>query len=158
MQQGCPNAAENRGMELLFVQTFPIVRGDFDTAGEASSKIKNMLKKLGISPKIVREVAITAYEMELNLVIHSLGGELKLEVRPKSIELTAKDDGPGIEDIKLALKEGYSTASESVRNMGFGAGMGLPNVVRHCHNFHIESELNKGTLIKAGYSLDEKED
>ncbi len=141
----------------MFVQTFPIIRGNFDTAGEASSKIKNMLKKLGISPKIVREVAITAYEMELNLVIHSLGGELRLEVRPNSIELTAKDIGPGIADITLALREGYSTAPESVRNMGFGAGMGLPNVVRHCESFHIESELNKGTLIRAGYNLEDQQ-
>lgn len=140
-------------MELSMVQTFPVPRGSFDTAGEASSKIKQILKKLGIPSDVVRDVAIAAYETELNLVIHSLGGELILEVRPEEIQLISQDTGPGIPDIPLALSEGYSTASESVRNMGFGAGMGLPNVQRHSHQFHIESEVGRGTVIRASYFL-----
>ncbi len=102
---------------------------------------------------MVRDVAIAAYETELNLVIHSLGGELILEVRPDEIQLISQDTGPGIPDIPLALSEGYSTASESVRNMGFGAGMGLPNVQRHCHQFYIDSEIGRGTVIRASYFL-----
>jgi len=140
-------------MESGFVQTFPVARGAFDTAGEASSKIKGILKKLGISPDVVRDVAIAAYETELNLVIHSYGGVLRLEVRSDEIDLISEDRGPGIADISLALQEGYSTAPESVRDMGFGAGMGLPNVQRHSHSLHIESELGKGTLIQAKYFL-----
>lgn len=140
-------------MGLSLIQTFPVSHGAFDTAGEASSKIKAILKKLGIAPGVIRDVAIAAYETELNLVIHSVGGELVLEVRPEQIVLISQDQGPGIADISLALKEGYSTAPESVRVMGFGAGMGLPNVQRHCDDFRIESELGKGTVIRAGYTL-----
>ncbi|MDL2217061.1 anti-sigma regulatory factor [Christensenellaceae bacterium OttesenSCG-928-M15] len=140
-------------MALTLVQTYPVERGAFDTAGEASSKIKSTLKKLGISPAVIRDIAIAAYETELNLVIHSLGGDLVLEVQPEKIVLTSKDVGPGIADLKLALKEGYSTAPESVRDMGFGAGMGLPNIQRHCHEFHIESALGASTVITAIYFL-----
>lgn len=134
--------------------SYPVARGAFDTAGEASSKVKGTLKKIGIPPSIIRDIAIAAYEMELNLVIHSLGGELMLEVEPETILVTSQDVGPGIADIKLALKEGYSTAPENVRDMGFGAGMGLPNVQRHSHEFHIESALGQPTVIKAKYFLD----
>lgn len=135
------------------IERFSVEKGAFDTAGTASSKIKAMLKKLGIAPNIVRDVAISAYEAELNLVIHSNGGELLLEMAPDIITLTSADDGPGIADIDLAMKEGYSTAPESVRSLGFGAGMGLPNVKRHCHEFSITSELGSGTVIKAIYYL-----
>ena len=136
-----------------YIRVFPVEQGNFETAGEASSVIKRMLKRLGIEPNIIRDVAIAAYETELNLVIHSWGGELTLEVRPHMIVLSSKDNGPGIEDISLALEEGYSTAPESVRMMGFGAGMGLPNVKRHSHEFHIRSEKGKGTEIRAIYHL-----
>lgn len=136
-----------------FVERFPVERGSFDTAGEASSRIKQRLKKLGIRPEIIRDVAIAAYETELNLVIHSLGGELRLEISPETIALVSEDRGPGIPDLSLALREGYSTASENVRMMGFGAGMGLPNVKRHSHEFEIESEVGKGTVIKAIYHI-----
>ncbi len=138
---------------LTLAQTFPVQKNAFDTAGEASSKIKGILKKLGIKPEIIRDIAIASYEIELNLVIHSLGGDLELKVSADKIVLTSRDVGPGIADIKLALKEGYSTAPESVRDLGFGAGMGLPNIQRHSHEFHIESELGKGTLIRATYNL-----
>ncbi len=128
-------------------------RGRFDTAGEASAKIKRTLKKMGVSPAIIREVAIASYELELNLVIHSLGGSLTLEITGDMLRLVCEDCGPGIPDIPLAMTEGYSTASEAVRNMGFGAGMGLPNVKRHSHVFSIQSEVGIGTVINAGYHL-----
>ncbi len=128
-------------------------RGRFDTAGEASAKIKRTLKKMGVSPAIIREAAIASYELELNLVIHSLGGSLTLEITGDMLRLVSEDCGPGIPDIPLAMTEGYSTASEAVRNMGFGAGMGLPNVKRHSHVFSIQSEVGTGTVINAGYHL-----
>ena len=146
-------AKEGRGM--AFLQSFPVARGEFDTAGDASSKIKAILKRLGVSSQVIREVAIAAYESEMNLIIHSKGGELRLEISPTEILLISEDTGPGIADIALALKEGYSTAPESVRNLGFGAGMGLPNIRRHSHSFHIESEIGKGTRIEARYYLNE---
>ncbi|HWR22784.1 MAG TPA: ATP-binding protein [Feifaniaceae bacterium] len=140
-------------MGAAFVQVFRVAHGEFDTAGEASSKIKAVLKKLGISPAVVRDVAIAAFESEMNLIIHSVGGTISLEVTPQEVILVSEDSGPGIADIALALTEGYSTAPESVRNLGFGAGMGLPNIRRHSHFFHIESELGKGTRIEAKYYL-----
>ena len=139
--------------DVLFREVFKVDRGAFDTAGDASGSIKRTLKKMGIDSTIVREVAISSYELELNLVIHSLGGELVLEFTPDRLYLISRDTGPGIPDISLALREGYSTASEAVRNMGFGAGMGLPNVKRHSHVFEIESAPPKGTTIKAIYNL-----
>lgn len=141
--------------ELTLLQVYQVERGAFDTAGMTSSKIKGTLKKLGISPTIIRDVAIAAYEAELNLVIHSLGGEMTLEIQPETIRLTSKDCGPGIANVDLALKEGYSTAPESVRDMGFGAGMGLPNIKRHCHEFHIQSTFGVGTTIQAIYHLNQ---
>ncbi len=130
-----------------------MARGSFDTAGDASGSIKRILKKMGVDAAIVREVAISSYELELNLVIHSLGGTLSLLFTPHKLYLISSDVGPGIPDIDLALKEGYSTAPANVRDMGFGAGMGLPNVKRHCHEFYIDSEVGRGTTIKALYNL-----
>ncbi len=139
--------------EVLYREVFPVERNSFNTAGEVSAKIKRTLKKMGILPAIIREVAITSYELELNLVIHSLGGTLTFEISPDMLRLISADRGPGIPDIPLAMTEGYSTASEAVRNMGFGAGMGLPNVKRHSHVFSIQSEMGIGTKIEAGYHL-----
>lgn len=137
----------------IYTEEFIVERGNFQEAGSASSKIKRTLKKMGISPAIIREVAISSYELELNLVIHSLGGTLKLSIDGSQLLIISEDAGPGIADIELVMQEGYSTASESVRAMGFGAGMGLPNIKRHSHEFSIESELNKGTRIIAKYNL-----
>ena len=139
--------------EILFREIYPVERGNFAIAGEASSKIKKILVKMGVPAAIIRDVSIAAYEAELNLVIHSNGGKLVLEVTPSQLRLTSQDIGPGIPDINLAMKEGYSTAPESVRVMGFGAGMGLPNIKRHCHEFHIQSEMGVGTTIHVAYHL-----
>lgn len=139
--------------ETIYREEFPVARGDFAAAGSVSSRIKQKLKQAGIATLIVREAAIAAYELEMNLVIHSLGGAMVVELGPGLLSLVSSDVGPGIADISLAMKEGYSTAPESVRDMGFGAGMGLPNVKRHCHSFSIESEKGKGTYIRADYNL-----
>jgi serine/threonine-protein kinase RsbT len=126
---------------------FNVEKDDFDRAGEASSNIKKILRQLGIDAAIIRRIAIATYEAEINIVIHSLGGEIDLEVDPVSIKIIANDKGPGIANIELAMQEGYSTASDKVREMGFGAGMGLPNMKRCSDEFHVESEIGKGTTI-----------
>ncbi|MGB7604772.1 MAG: ATP-binding protein [Lutisporaceae bacterium] len=127
--------------------TFDIEKDDFDRAGEASSNIKKTLRQLGIDSSIIRKISIASYEAEINIVIHSLGGQIDFEVDPNCIRIVAKDRGPGIKDIELAMQEGYSTASEKVREMGFGAGMGLPNMRKCSDKFSVESELGKGTTI-----------
>ena len=137
----------------IFREVFPVERNHFDMAGEASSKIKRMLKQMGIPPAIVRDIAIASYELELNLVIHSLGGTLTLEMCGNQLRLISEDAGPGIPDLTLAMQEGYSTAPESVRDLGFGSGMGLPNIKRHSHRFHIASNPTDGTYITAEYDI-----
>lgn len=127
--------------------TYEVVKDDFDRAGEASSSIKKILRQLGIDAAIIRRVAIATYEAEINIVIHSLGGVIELEIDPSTIKITAQDRGPGIANIELAMQEGYSTASDKVREMGFGAGMGLPNMKKCADHFNVESELGKGTTI-----------
>jgi len=134
-------------------EVYSVRSGDFATAGEASRKIKAILKKLGVDSGVVRRVSIAAYEVELNLVIHSLGGEMELVVKPDYLALNVRDVGPGIPDIDLAMQEGYSTASDDVRMMGFGAGMGLPNMKRNATDFIIRSEVGAGTTIEMGFKL-----
>lgn len=126
---------------------FQVEKDDFERAGEASSKIKKILRQLGMDSGIIRRVAIGAYEAEINLVIHSLGGMISVSIDPKSITIIAKDIGPGIENVELAMKEGYSTAPDRIREMGFGAGMGLPNMKKCSDSFNIESVVGKGTTI-----------
>ena len=134
-------------MGEMLCERFEIAQGDFATAGEASGRIKRILKKLGVDSAVVRRVSVAAYEVELNLVIHSMGGEMELIVRPDYLELNVRDVGPGIADIDLAMSEGYSTASDDVRMMGFGAGMGLPNMKRNADDFAISSVVGEGTKI-----------
>ena len=132
---------------------FPVADMDFVAAGEASGKIKRMLKKLGVNINVVRRVSIACYEAEINLVIHSRGGKILLEVDEDKLTLITRDVGPGIPDIPLAMREGYSTASDDVRMMGFGAGMGLSNMARNSDRFHIESQVGVGTEITMGFDL-----
>lgn len=126
---------------------FRIEKDDFERAGEASSKMKKILRQLGMDSGVIRRVSIAAYEAEINLVIHSLGGVLSISIDPDAVMIIAKDIGPGIEDIELAMREGYSTASDKVREMGFGAGMGLPNMKKCSDVFNIDSVIGKGTTI-----------
>ena len=120
---------------------------DFTRAGEASGSVKKKLKQIGISPEAVRKVAIALYEGEINLVIHAGGGEIDVEVTPEQIIMILKDNGPGIADISKAMQEGYSTATENIRNLGFGAGMGLPNMKRYSDEMNIDSTVGVGTTI-----------
>lgn len=139
--------------DIIYREEYEVERGSFATAGDASRAMKRTLKRMGVDPTVIREVAIASYELELNLVIHSNGGKLILEFMQDKLRLISTDRGPGIPDLSLALQEGYSTASEEVRNMGFGAGMGLPNVKRHSHEFDIISAPGVGTTTTATYHL-----
>lgn len=127
---------------------FAVVSNDFTLAGEASGIIKRTLQQLGVDSKVVRRVAIAAYEAEMNIVIHSFGGKIVLTVDPTKIKIVAKDQGPGIADIELAMQEGYSTAPQRVREMGFGAGMGLPNIKKCSDGLSIKSEQGIGTEVE----------
>lgn len=134
-------------------EEFAVTAMDFVTAGEASAKIKRLLKKLGVNSAVVRRLSIACYEAEINLVIHSLGGKLILTVGADDVTLVSSDVGPGIPDIELAMSEGYSTASDDVRMMGFGAGMGLANMARNADRFHIDSKVGEGTTIEMVFLL-----
>ena len=126
-----------------------IVSGDdFTRAGEASSDVKSKLKQMEIDPKIVRKVAIAMYEGEINMVIHANGGSIDVTISPEEIELILIDRGPGIPDITLAMQEGYSTAPDNIRSLGFGAGMGLPNMKKYADTFEIETVLGTGTTVR----------
>ncbi len=121
---------------------------DFTCAGEASGKIKRALKELGFPSSLVRNVAIAVYEGEINMVIHAGGGTIDAEIAPECISLTLEDHGPGIPNVELAMKEGWSTAPENVRQLGFGAGMGLPNIKKYTDEMTIDTAVGVGTTIK----------
>ncbi len=134
-------------MELLSLH-YEVSGTDFTCAGEASGKIKKTLKELGFPTNIVRNVAIAVYEGEINMVIHGGGGVIDVEISPECISIVLADQGPGIPNVALAMQEGYSTAPENVRQLGFGAGMGLPNIKKYTDEMIIETEVGKGTKIK----------
>ena len=137
---------------------YNIKQGDFIHGGTASSAIKLALLRLGASPQIARRTGIAVYEAEMNLIIHSTnGGVIRVEIEPHQISINISDDGPGIEDIELAMRPGYSTANESVRELGFGAGMGLVNIQRCVDSMRLESVYGKGTNLKLKILL-QKED
>ncbi len=121
---------------------------DFSSAGEASGDTKKVLKQLGVDPEVIRRVAIAMYEGEINMVIHANGGVADVEISPEQIRVVLTDNGPGIQDIPLAMTEGYSTASDNVRELGFGAGMGLPNMKKYTDELNIETTIGKGTVVE----------
>lgn len=127
--------------------SYEIASEDFARAGDAASDVKRVLKQMNVKPDIVRKVAIALYEGEINMVIHSLGGKIDVYIMPDEILMKLEDTGPGIEDIERAMEEGFSTATESIRNMGFGAGMGLPNMKRYVDELDIRSGLGQGTKV-----------
>lgn len=129
-------------------QEFNVIGGDFINAGKASSQVKKLMKQLGIDPQIIKRTVIALYEAEVNIVAHAEEGVISANICEDCIEIVLKDKGPGIPDIEKAMEAGYSTASEEVRNMGFGAGMGLPNIKKNTDNFHIESTVGDGTILR----------
>ena len=121
---------------------------NFTSAGEASVDVKKKLRQLGFSPELSRCVSVAMYEGEINMVIHAHGGEADVYVYPDRIEIVLADHGPGIENVALAMQEGYSTAPDNIRTLGFGAGMGLPNMKRYTDDMQIESTVGVGTTIR----------
>ena len=131
--------------ELIF--RFDVDGSDFTSAGHASVQVKKNLRQLGISPEVIRRVSIAMYEGEINMVIHAGGGIAEVKVCEDCIEIVLEDKGPGIKDIKQAMQEGFSTAPDSIRSLGFGAGMGLPNMKRYSDSMEIFSTVGVGTRI-----------
>lgn len=127
--------------------TYTIDGNDFTRAGEASSSVKNKLKMLGVGSDAIRKVAIAMYEGEINMVIHADGGQAEVEVDADQIVIRMEDTGPGIPDVEQAMQEGFSTAGQTARELGFGAGMGLPNMKRYSDEMTIDTEVGKGTTV-----------
>lgn len=133
------------GETLTF--NYTISGDDFTRAGEASSNVKSKLKMMGVDNNVIRKVAIAMYEGEINMVIHANGGTITVDISDDNIRVVLKDQGPGIADIDKAMEQGYSTAPAEVRALGFGAGMGLPNMKKYSDNMMIESTVNVGTTV-----------
>jgi anti-sigma regulatory factor (Ser/Thr protein kinase) len=128
--------------------SFQLVGGNFTSAGEASIDLKQRLTELGLKDDIVRRIAIVTFEAEMNVIIYAAAGWLRYAITPEQIKITVEDMGPGIEDIELAMQDGYSTAPEWVREMGWGAGMGLPNMKKNSDIFKIDSVVGEGTTVE----------
>lgn len=126
---------------------FDVDGDNFTSAGEASVQVKKILRRIGVDAEIIRRVSIAMYEGEINMVIHADGGDADVIIDEEKVIIILTDRGPGIEDIELAMKEGYSTAPDNIRSLGFGAGMGLPNMKRYTDDMKVESEVGKGTTI-----------
>ncbi len=135
------------------VLNYEVSGEDFTRAGEASSAIKNKLKQIGIAPNVVRNVAIATYEGEINCVIHGGGGKIAVTIDSQKITIVISDTGKGIPDVALAMQEGYTTAPDDVRSLGFGAGMGLPNMKKYSDNIDVQSEVGKGTTVTMEFNL-----
>jgi len=144
-QKAVNNATHSKYSEMEFTTA----HYDFELAGRASTEIKKALKTRNFDPKLIRRIAIASYELEINQVVHSDGGVIRCSILPDKVIITAADSGPGIEDVNQALREGYSTANEYVRSLGWGAGMGLANTKRVSDEFTIDSALGKGTTVRS---------
>jgi len=140
-------------MHAVYQESFDIEGGDFSRAGAAASRVKQILKEIGLDSNYVKRAVVIAYEAEINVVSYATRGKMTLTVSPAKIDITVEDVGPGIEDIELAMQEGYSTASDWIREMGFGAGMGLPNIKKNSDFLEIESEVGVGTRVHAEVHL-----
>ncbi|MCI9590607.1 MAG: anti-sigma regulatory factor [Lachnospiraceae bacterium] len=134
-------------MDDAIVLNYEISGEDFTRAGEASSDVKKKLKQMGVGPEAIRKVAIAMYEGEINMVIHANGGRITVEITPNMIKMILDDVGPGIPDVDLAMQAGYSTAPDEVRSLGFGAGMGLPNMKKYTDTMEVDTRIGVGTKI-----------
>lgn len=134
-------------MNDKMIVNFEVPADDFTRAGEASSNVKGILKRMGVNPETIRKVAIAMYEGEINMVIHAGGGRIEVTISPEEIVMVLRDNGPGISDIDLAMQAGYSTAPDNIRALGFGAGMGLPNMKKYTDELYLESTLGVGTIV-----------
>jgi len=134
--------------EIIYQEEFPIEGGNFINAGESSCRIRNILKQIGVDSNIIRRVGIAAYEAEMNVVMYARRGFMKLAVTAEKVFIRVEDEGQGIPDIEQAMQPGYSTATPEMRELGFGAGMGLPNIKKNSDLFNISSTVGKGTLLE----------
>lgn len=132
---------------------FDVPGDDFTRAGEASGRMKKALKQLGVSPDVVRRVAIAMYEGEINMVIHAHGGSADVSLDANTVKIVLSDRGPGIPDVALAMTEGWSTAPDAVRSLGFGAGMGLPNMKKYTDSMKVDSTVGQGTTVTMTVAL-----
>jgi serine/threonine-protein kinase RsbT len=142
-----PQESAEKPEDSELVQTYEITGGDFSRAGSVSIRIMDTLKEIGVDPSTVRRAAIASYEAEMNVVMYARRGTFTLSLNPTAVRMTVADEGAGIPDIDLAMREGYSTATQEMREMGFGAGMGLPNIKKNSDGFRISSEVGVGTLV-----------
>lgn len=139
------------GEALVF--NFKVDGENFTSAGQASVQVKKSLRQLGIAPEIIRKISIAMYEGEINMVIHAGGGDATVRVTEEYVEIILSDKGPGIKNIEQAMQEGYSTAADNIRSLGFGAGMGLPNMKRYTDLMEIETQVGVGTTVKMRVNL-----
>ena len=137
-------------MSEMITEEYSVTGGDFSRAGYASSQIKKLLKKMEVDKAIIKRTVVAAYEGEVNIVAHAWSGKIVFQLDEEQIRIVLEDEGPGIEDIEQAMLEGYSTATSAIREMGFGAGMGLPNMKKNADHLHVESEPGKGTRVEIG--------
>lgn len=140
-------------VDVAMMKGFEVTADDFSSAGIASSKIKKILRQIGLDSSVIRRIAIATYEAEINVAIHSKGGKIEVYIKSDKVEIIVEDSGPGIADLDLAMQKGYSTATKEIRELGFGAGMGLPNMERCSDDFHIESVVDQYTAIKMTFTL-----
>lgn len=133
--------------------TYTVLGDDFTRAGEASGDVKRKLKKMGADPEVTRKVAIVMYEGEINMVIHAGGGEIDVYITPEEVRMILTDHGPGIEDIEKAMQAGYSTAPDNIRTLGFGAGMGLPNMKKYSDEMEIRTKVGEGTVVEMSVKM-----
>ena len=129
-------------------QEYTVIEGDFVNAGKASSSVKKTLKQLNVNPQVVKRVVVALYEAEVNAIAHAYGGKVMVDIDPDKIKMVVADKGPGIPDIAWAMEEGHSTARPEVRDMGFGAGMGLPNMQKNVDKLNVTSEVGVGTTVE----------
>ena len=132
---------------------YPVDGDNFTSAGQASVQVKKVLRRIGLDPETIRRVSIAMYEGEINMVIHAGGGDADVNIYEDCVEIVLRDHGPGIADIDMAMQEGYSTAPDNIRSLGFGAGMGLPNMKRYTDEMHIDSTVGEGTTITMRVNL-----
>jgi anti-sigma regulatory factor (Ser/Thr protein kinase) len=144
--------------ESVLSQEFEITGGDFSNAGKTSTSIKEILKEIGIDNSITIRASISSYEAEMNVCMYALKAVLTLNVTPKKLHLKLQDEGPGIDDIEKAMQEGFSTATDEMREMGFGAGMGLPNIKKNADKFKISSTPGKGTTLDIIFCLNQSQE
>jgi anti-sigma regulatory factor (Ser/Thr protein kinase) len=137
----------------IFYQRLEISGRDFIKAGKASTTVKAILREIGIQPAVIRRAAIACYEAEMNVVLYARRGAMELRVTPHNIWIQVEDEGDGIPDVELAMKPGYSTATDEIREMGFGAGMGLPNIMNNADSFSIHSVVGQGTTLQIAIGL-----